>query len=240
MKKLRKWLLPAIPLFALVCMLATVFGGVDVGNAVVMDPVDKWVIHVALVEGPISWSHTVESNWIAQDYVKQLEEDEIYGGHWAIYKNEIEYQEGRWHSDFGVSGQSSIPEPYYIDTKRGVKDISELKTALKQIKHIQEYEVRVYDCSEMSAYTEYILENKGFNVTILSNGRHAWLAVHNIADSEDVHIECTRRPHPGLKTVTPYTKSYKDIYAACGRSTNTSCPSWNWWNLLDTVKEEDF
>lgn len=228
--EMRKALL-AMVVFAIFCVFVS--GGVisvvdviSIGTGKVVEPEGGWTVHVSIIEGLISWTHSVDSEWIAEGYVN-----------WIIYQNGVEYDEGRWHEDLGVSERYSIPEPYYTDTERGIKDIRELKTALKQIKHIQDYEVRVYDCSEMSAYTEYILENKGFNVTILSNGKHAWLAVHDIADRGDVHIECTRRPHPGLKTVTTYTKSYRDIYAACGRSANMSCPSWNWWHLLHTVKE---
>lgn len=97
MKKQIIGALPAFILFAIFCGLITIFsnGLIDTGKAVAVE--DAWSIHVSLIEGPISWTHTVESKWVAQSYVRSLEEDERYGGHWTIYLNGVEYEEGRWH-----------------------------------------------------------------------------------------------------------------------------------------------
>lgn len=99
MKKQIIGALPAITLFAILCMLVTIFGGnlVDTGKAAVLELEDVWTVQVSLVEGPISWTHSVESKWVAQSYVQSLEEDEIYGGHWTIYLYGVEQDEGRWH-----------------------------------------------------------------------------------------------------------------------------------------------
>jgi len=74
-------------------------GEASVVQPTVEAPEDVWTVHVSLVEGPISWSHTVENKWAAQYYVRNLEDDEPYGGYWIIYLNGIEFDAERWHRE---------------------------------------------------------------------------------------------------------------------------------------------
>lgn len=99
--------LSGITLFFVFCGLITIFGDglIDTGKAVAVEPEDMWSVHVSLIEGPISWTHIVESKWAAQSYVRSLEEDEIHGGHWTIYLNGKEYEEGRWYKYHTWSGE---------------------------------------------------------------------------------------------------------------------------------------
>jgi len=56
------------------------------------------------------------------------------------------------------------------------------------------YERDVFDCSEMSACLEYILENKGFTTDIAGgktpNGNHAWIVVYS-SSGEEYYVEST-------------------------------------------------
>ena len=77
---------------------------INTGNASAVQPIvdaqeDVWTVQVSLVEGPISWSHTVKNKWAAQAYVSALEDDEPYGGYWIIYLNGIEFEAKRWHRE---------------------------------------------------------------------------------------------------------------------------------------------
>ena len=91
--------LPGIMLFAILCGGVVFFSGLPIstGEAVMVGVEDVWMVQVSLIEGPIGWTHIVESEWAAESYVKQLEEDERYGGYWVIYRNGVEYDANRWH-----------------------------------------------------------------------------------------------------------------------------------------------
>jgi len=114
-----------------------------------------------------------------------------------------------------ISERYGIPELYYLDVGGRGKNISELREVLKEIKYPHGYEECVFDCSEMSSYAEWFLENKGFNTSILANETwgHAWISVY--VDGENVNIECI----PPVR-ITSYEKYdypedvYVDIYAA--------------------------
>lgn len=62
------------------------------------------------------------------------------------------------------------------------------------------YHVNVFDCSEMSAFLEYILENKGFTTKIAVGGtelgNHAWLFVY-FGGNEWQPVESTGPLRPG-------------------------------------------
>ena len=123
-----------------------------------------------------------------------------------------------------LSERYDIPEPYYLAAEKGTKTISELRETLKSIKHLHEYEAYRYDCSQMSSYTEWYLENRGFNVSIVAGNRHAWIIVTNIENQTEVHVECTTEP-PFIKTNREYTNRHDTIFEAC----EVYCPAWDWW-----------
>ena len=106
------------------------------------------------------------------------------------------------------------PVPTYTNVTYQPKTIAQLQTALQVCNPPQPYS-RSYDCSELSAYTEYYLENKGFNTTIsasFSQG-HAWSTVHNIIGYDIVHVECIPPPHIDL-SLGPVERSYNNITEA--------------------------
>jgi hypothetical protein len=71
---------------------------------------------------------------------------------------------------------------YYVkpEQKYGVYDLSDW---LSRWKWIRTYQEGVFDCSEMSAYLEWKLENEGWHTYIIfgdspfSSGKHAWFLV---------------------------------------------------------------
>ena len=120
-----------------------------------------------------------------------------------------------------------IPEPYYLDVEKGTKNISELREALKGIKYPHEYEETVFDCSEMSGYTERFLENRGFDTMILVNSswRHAWISCS--IESRNVNIECVPPVHiTDSEKYNHPEDMYEDIYEAL----DSNYPrQFDWW-----------
>ena len=138
------------------------------------------------------------------------------------------------HNDF-AAGDTVVdevieeiqPVPKYVNTSHQPKTFVQLQTTLQMCKPPQPHS-KSYDCSELSAYTEYYLENNGFNTTIsasLSQG-HAWCTVHNIIGYDGVHVECIPPAfiRPSLGTVE---LSYNDIEKALAGEYPYE---WDWWS----------
>lgn len=75
----------------------------------------------------------------------------------------------------------AIPDDYYNQTSSPSN--ASIMNELRNWKWNREYEINVFDCSDMSAYLEYYLENRGFNTTICTGDHHAWILI-NIDDTE--------------------------------------------------------
>jgi hypothetical protein len=106
------------------------------------------------------------------------------------------------------------PVPLYKNATYQPKTIVQLRTALQACNPPQPYSGS-FDCSELSAYTEYYLEANGFDTTIsccLTAG-HAWVTVHNIVGQEVVHIECIPPAHIKQRH-PPIELSYNNITEA--------------------------
>ena len=103
------------------------------------------------------------------------------------------------------------------------------------------YREGVFDCSEMSAYTEWALQNSGFDAYIAvgktpwntSSGHHAWVIV--ITSEYKVAVEATRSPplivykgQSGYENYYGgYDKLYSNIYQVIkGLGSGEEC---NWW-----------
>lgn len=72
---------------------------------------------------------------------------------------------------------------YYVLPEEQKFGVYNLRDELYDLAWLDPYQEGVFDCSEMSAYIEWDLENKGWNVLIVvgdspfGSGRHAWLLV---------------------------------------------------------------
>ena len=111
-----------------------------------------------------------------------------------------------------------IPEPYYINLhKYGTGSIEDLEVIIN-FSWTRPEEKRVFDCSEMSAYMEWYLENHGFDTVIYTNStqEHAWVVARGVWVEErgpdfitfipvqyNVAIECTP-PIPRIATSSSY------------------------------------
>jgi len=118
----------------------------------------------------------------------------------------------------GVEVEAEIdmyqPVPTYTNITDQPKTIAQLQTTLDVCNPPQPHS-RSYDCSELSAYTEYYLENNGFNTTISASFTegHAWCSVHNIIGRNIVHVECIPPQHIDL-SLGPVELSYNNITEA--------------------------
>jgi len=72
---------------------------------------------------------------------------------------------------------------YYIKPKEQKFGVYNLEDELTGLEWIRPYEEGLFDCSEMSAYLEWYLENEGWHAIIVAgdspfgSGYHAWLSV---------------------------------------------------------------
>ena len=118
------------------------------------------------------------------------------------------------------------PAPVYSNTAHHPKTIAQLQTALQMCNPPQPYS-RSYDCSELSSYTEYYLENNGLDTTISASltAGHAWCSVHNIVGYDIVHVECIPPQHIS-ETLPPLELSYNNITEALA---GEYPQEWLWW-----------
>ena len=125
-----------------------------------------------------------------------------------------------------ITEKNGIPEPYYQDVEKK-ESINELRETLKEIKYPHEYEGKVFDCSEMSSYTEWFLENRGFDTTILVNESwgHAWTSCS--IEGHNVNIECVPPIHITSSEEYNHPEDiYVDIYEALDSS---YILEFDWW-----------
>jgi hypothetical protein len=106
------------------------------------------------------------------------------------------------------------PVPLYKNATYQPKTMAQLRTVLEVCNPPQPYS-KSFDCSELSAYTEYYLENNGFNTTISASFTegHAWCTVNNIIGSDVVQVECIPPVHIS-GTLPPVEVSYNNITEA--------------------------
>ena len=136
--------------------------------------------------------------------------------------------------DTTVTGVETVVEidihqstPIYTNTTYQPKTIAQLQTALQVCNPPQPHS-ESFDCSELSAYTEYYLENNGFNTTISGSltAGHAWCTLSNIIGYDVVHVECIPPVHISA-TLPPVEVSYNNITEALA----SDYPyEWNWWS----------
>ena len=118
---------------------------------------------------------------------------------------------------------------YYLPAKK-VYDIERLKQII-DFKWLVNYQVNYFDCSERSAFVEYLLENEGFNADIVSNENHCWVIVE-VKPGKYVDVEAVANP-PYIITDKPYLHCYNSIYEAMQRNAD----EYDWWNVAKEHKE---
>ena len=123
---------------------------------------------------------------------------------------------------------------YYIEPeqKYGVYDLSDW---LNKWKWIKPYQEGVFDCSEMSAYLEWKLENEGWHTKIIvgdspfGSGRHAWLLVETSNDKympvESTNMAVVLWDSPYFDNYFKYDRSFETIQDALKYSET----EFDWW-----------
>ena len=98
------------------------------------------------------------------------------------------------------------------------------------------YEEDGWDCSQMSAYTEWFVENCGYDAVILVSTGHGWVSIDIDRDGTFYQYEAT-----GCFWITPedieadedmYTvqREYEDIYEIHERYNEAQFEEeWGWW-----------
>jgi hypothetical protein len=100
---------------------------------------------------------------------------------------------------------------------------------------IDPYQEGVFDCSEMSAYLEWELENKGWHTLIIAgdspfgSGRHAWLLVETSQGKympvETTTMEIVWWDNPYFDNYFIYDYSFEDIQEALAYDES----EFDWW-----------
>jgi len=138
----------------------------------------------------------------------------------------------------------TIPSPYYAKVDLWIDHSIFGVDTLIGSGFLRKYDRNVFDCSEMAAYLEWMLEKHGFNTKIcladrFANGNiaHAWVAVdippkryyvEPTALNTGVFIFSTIKPYDGnYKDYSPCNGIYEDIYAA---TKNSRISEFDWWN----------
>jgi hypothetical protein len=75
---------------------------------------------------------------------------------------------------FVCPGQASLPNTYYVNTTWSDHSLQGLKTLVNGEFNIP-YQLNVFDCSEMSAYLEWLLQCNGFEAGFCMDGTGPWL-----------------------------------------------------------------
>lgn len=118
---------------------------------------------------------------------------------------------------------------YYLPVKR-IYGLEKLK-AIIDFKWLVDYKENYFDCSERSAFVEYLLENEGFNTDIVGNETHCWVIVEAEA-GKFVHIE-TVTPPPYFIDNKQHLYRYRSIYEAM----QSNSDEYDWWNIAKENKD---
>ena len=132
-----------------------------------------------------------------------------------------------------------VPHGYYstnffLEYRNTVED---LKTFLSKLKLPHKYERGVFDCSEISAYVEWALEDAGFDAYIVLAEDHAWNMVKVAGATYYVDMS-SGKPYifKSDKRYPKIVKIFKNIYEAV--EYYHSVKEWDWWNVVDYPPKE--
>jgi len=147
------------------------------------------------------------------------------------------------------SGRFIIPQNYYIpngsNTLNSTHDLSEFQHLLRKIQYPHPYEEHVFDCSESAAFTEWYLENHGYDTAIVvgTNAQgevHAWVEVRGVIPLyEDFPVTMCIERFQDSPYFSPLVKKeyihdqeyYEDVFEAC--EAWGGCLEWDWWNAAN-------
>jgi|GEM_PF-7082022 len=126
---------------------------------------------------------------------------------------------------------------YYIASSEQEFGVSDLEDEIQGRKWLRSYQEGVFDCSEMSAYLEWYLENEGWNVDIVigvspfGSGRHAWLLVET-SEGKYMPVEATSISvvlwdDPNFDNYWEYDQLFEDIHDAIAYNES----EFDWWQL---------
>ena len=124
---------------------------------------------------------------------------------------------------------------YYISPVEQRFGVYNLSDELYGLELFYPYEEDVFDCSEMSAYLEWYLENEGWHTTIIlgdapfGGGYHAWLLVETSTDHympvESTTIEIVWWDDPYFDNYFTYEYEFETILDALAYSET----EFDWW-----------
>jgi hypothetical protein len=132
------------------------------------------------------------------------------------------------------SSDSAAFDFYYVKPEQKF-GADKLADCLKMWTWIKPYKENVFDCSEMSAYLEWKLENEGWHTLIIvgdspfSTGKHAWLLVETekgkYTPVESTNIVVIRSDNPNFGAYFKYDRQFETIQEAL--SYNEA--DFDWW-----------
>jgi len=125
-----------------------------------------------------------------------------------------------------------VPHSYYSTNffpEQG-NTVEDLRAFLSKLKIPHKYEKGVFDCSEISAYVEWILEDAGFDAYIVLAEDHAWNMVKVAGATYYVDLS-SGKPYifKSDKRYSKIIKVFKNIYEAVDYY--RSVKEWDWWSV---------
>jgi len=141
-----------------------------------------------------------------------------------------------------------VPHGYYstnfFPEHRNI--VEDLRTFLSNLKLPHKYERGVFDCSEISAYVEWALEDAGFDAYIVlgevdfggdNRGTHAWDMV-KVAGATYYIDMSSGKPHifKSDKHHLKIIKVFKNVYEAV--EYYRSVKEWDWWTVTGFPPKE--
>jgi len=124
---------------------------------------------------------------------------------------------------------------YYVKPEEQKFGVYDLEDELYGLEWLHPYQEGVFDCSEMTAYLEWHLENEGWNAIIVAgdtpfdSGRHAWLLVEtsegHYMPVESTTIEVVWWSNPDFDDYFIYDYEFETIQEAIAYNEN----EFDWW-----------
>jgi len=125
---------------------------------------------------------------------------------------------------------------YYVKPDEQKFGVYNLDDELAGLEWLHPYQENVFDCSEMSAYLEWHLENEGWHVKIVigdspsGSGYHAWLLVETSEGKympvESTYIGVVWWENPDFDNYFEYAHNFETIQDAIDYSES----EFDWWN----------
>ena len=132
-----------------------------------------------------------------------------------------------------------VPHGYYSTNffPEHRNTVEDLKAFLSKLKIPHKYERGVFDCSEISAYVEWALEDAGFDAYIVLAEDHAWNMVKVAGATYYIDIS-SEKPYifKSDKRYPKIVKVFKNIYEVVGYY--HSVKEWDWWNVAGFPPKE--